>query len=220
MSILKLNRDAKQETSVCSRTTRLKNNQVKSRKRERQVQPHSAFNTLIESSETRSSHVRTSTGRPVAMCSHKRKSSWGSSVLQESYPEREDSFWASPNQRFLRTASSKEKKLLDCHSRLLLEEQKKHFLSETRSELNMQGLRIESADRALQETGLQLHSQRMELYQANHLSDHSKREKNWLCTEMDKKGKSSWRGSYEKSLGKVFVLKCAVQQLKERNNWG
>ena len=30
---LKLNRDAKQETSVCSRTTRLKNNQVKSRQR-------------------------------------------------------------------------------------------------------------------------------------------------------------------------------------------
>ena len=36
----------------------------------------------------------------------------------------------------------------------------------------VQELRFESAD-----------SRRMELYQANQLSDHSQREKSWLCTE-------------------------------------
>ena len=56
---------------------------------ERHVQHHSEFITLRESSETRSSHVRTSTGRPVATCSHTRKSSRDPNVLQESYSERE-----------------------------------------------------------------------------------------------------------------------------------
>ena len=46
----------------------------------------------------------------------------------------------------------KEKKLL-----LLLEEQKNHVLSDPRSELNMQELRVESADRVLNESSLQLH---------------------------------------------------------------
>ena len=38
------------------------------------------------------------------------------------------------------------------HSRLLPEEQKNHMLSEARSELNLQELRVESADRALHES--------------------------------------------------------------------
>ena len=59
------------------------------------------------------------------------------------------------------------------HTRLLLGEPKNHTLSEARSELDMQELRVESAATALQESGLQLHPQRMELYQANQLSDHS-----------------------------------------------
>ena len=50
------------------------------------------------------------------------------------------------------------------HTRLLLEEQKDFLLSEARSELDMQELRVESADRALQEPGLWLHFQRMDLY--------------------------------------------------------
>ena len=40
----------------------------------------------------------------------------------------------------------------------------------------MQELRVEFADRALHESGMQLHSPRMELYQADRLSDCSKRE--------------------------------------------
>ena len=70
---------------------------------------------------------------------------------------------------------------------LLLEEQKNYLLSEALSKLDMQELRVERAHRALQESGLQLHSQRMELYQENQLFDHSKREKNRLCTELDRR---------------------------------
>ena len=39
---------------------------------------------------------------------------------------------------------------------------------------------------ALHESGMQLQSQRMELYRANQLSDHSQIEKSWLCTELDR----------------------------------
>ena len=46
---------------------------------------------------------------------------------------------------------------------------------------------VECADRALQESGMQLHSQRMDLYQANQLSDQSQREKSRLCTELDRR---------------------------------
>ena len=71
--------------------------------------------------------------------------------------------------------------------RVLLEEQKDYLLSEPRSELDKLELKVECADRALHETGMQLHSQRMELYQANQFSDHSQREESWLCTELDRK---------------------------------
>ena len=50
-------------------------------------------------------------------------------------------------------------------------------------------MRVERADRALQESGLQFHSQRMKLYQANKLSDHSMREKSWICVELDTREK-------------------------------
>ena len=40
----------------------------------------------------------------------------------------------------------------------------------------MQECRVEFEDRALHESGMQLHSPRMELYQADQLSDYSKRE--------------------------------------------
>ena len=92
--------------------------------------------------------------------------------LQESYPERErilsehreigDFFDLRPNH-----AAQGEKAALsrlsgaEYHTILLLEEQKNHVLSEARSELNMQELRVENADRAVQESSLQLHYQRM-----------------------------------------------------------
>ena len=48
----------------------------------------------------------------------------------------------------------------------------------------------ESADRSLQESGLQLHSQRMALYQANQLPVYSWKEKNWLCTELGRRDRT------------------------------
>ena len=61
------------------------------------------------------------------------------------------------------------------------------ILSEARSGLNMQELRVESADRALHEASLQLHSQRMECFQRNQLSHHSRREKERLCTQLEER---------------------------------
>ena len=73
------------------------------------------------------------------------------------------------------------------HTRRLLEEQKDYLLSEAQLELDKQELRVQCADRALHESGMQLQSQRMELYQPNQVSDHSQREKSWPHTELDRK---------------------------------
>ena len=59
------------------------------------------------------------------------------------------------------------------HARLLFEEQKNHVLSEARCQMNMQELRVESAHRALREQSLQIHSLRMEFYQASQSYDES-----------------------------------------------
>ena len=64
----------------------------------------------------------------------------------------------------------KENKLLyqdseaEYQTRWLLEERETHVLPEARSELEMQELRVEDAYRALHESGLQLHSRRMETF--------------------------------------------------------
>ena len=76
---------------------------------------------------------------------------------------------------------------------------KKILLSEAKSELDRQELRVRS--------GMQLQSQRMELYQVNQLSGHSQREKSWLCTELGQKRKTSSRSSYEQSSGDTRIEK-------------
>ena len=43
------------------------------------------------------------------------------------------------------------------------------------------------AQTALRESSLQIHSQRMELYQANQSSDHSRREKDWLYGDLEER---------------------------------
>ena len=48
-----------------------------------------------------------------------------------------------------------------------------------------------NADIALYETGRQLESHWMELYQANQLSDQAQKEKSWLCEEMGMKNRAS-----------------------------
>ena len=44
---------------------------------------------------------------------------------------------------------------------------------------------MQSAHRALYESGIQLQSQRMELCQANQLADQSQREKSWLFSQLE-----------------------------------
>ena len=51
----------------------------------------------------------------------------------------------------------------------------------------MQELRVESADKAPRKSSLKIHSQRMELHQAIHSSDSSRREKDWLYTELQER---------------------------------
>ena len=64
----------------------------------------------------------------------------------------------------------------------LLRNKKNHLLSEARSELDIQELRVVTADGAPQ-----FHSQRMDLYQTDQLIWVIPREKNWLSTEMDRR---------------------------------
>ena len=78
VNLIKLNRDAKQETSVCSRTTRLKNNQVKKAKK-------SFFNPQNGKSEDKCAAAIVKTGPQLAcvsqdsesLVSQKRKQSRG-----------------------------------------------------------------------------------------------------------------------------------------------
>ena len=49
---------------------------------------------------------------------------------------------------------------------------------------------MQNAHIALYETGIQLQSQRMELFQANQLSDQAQKEKSWLCEELDMRNRA------------------------------
>ena len=109
------------------------------------------------------------------MYSHKRKSSRDPITLQESDSERERIFSEQreiPDFLELRAdhaaqgeqAAPSKLSEAECRTRLLLEEQKNHILIEARSEMKRQGLRVESADRALRESSFQIHFQRLELY--------------------------------------------------------
>ena len=49
---------------------------------------------------------------------------------------------------------------------------------------------MRNADITLYETGMQLQCQRVELHQANQLTDQTGREKSWLCEELKKKNQA------------------------------
>ena len=49
---------------------------------------------------------------------------------------------------------------------------------------------MRNSDVPLYETGMQFQSQRMELYQANQLTDQTRREKSWLCDEVEMKNRA------------------------------
>ena len=63
-------------------------------------------------------------------------------------------------------------------------------LSEAQSELDRREWKMQSADRALHESGIQLQSQEMDLYQANQLTDQSRREKGWHCEESEMRNRA------------------------------
>ena len=61
---------------------------------------------------------------------------------------------------------------------------------EAQSELDRREWRIRDADITLYETGMQLQSQRLELYRANQLTDQTRREKSWLCEELEMRNRT------------------------------
>ena len=63
-------------------------------------------------------------------------------------------------------------------------------ITEAQSELDRREWRMQGADRALYETGIQLQSQRMEFSQANQLTGQTQREKSWLCNESEMKNRA------------------------------
>ena len=63
-------------------------------------------------------------------------------------------------------------------------------LSEAQSELDRREWKMQNADRALYDTGFQLQSQRMDLDQANQLTNQTQKEKSWLCDELDRRNKA------------------------------
>ena len=67
-------------------------------------------------------------------------------------------------------------------------------------------------------SGKLLQSQRTELYQANQLSDHSQREKSWLCTELDRK-EVFLREDRVRSLQEIQELKkmCCTEAEREKS---
>ena len=140
-------------------------------RRETSAAPSRIYNSNRENSESRSSRVPTSTERPVAMHSH-RESQVQNQMFCKSLIQRErerEKILTEHREisdflelRANHASQGEQKKALsrlseaEYHTRLLLEEQKNHILSEARSELNMQELRVESADMAFHESGLLL----------------------------------------------------------------
>ena len=68
---------------------------------------------------------------------------------------------------------------------LSLRKQQNHLFSESRSEMNIQELRVESANGSLRELKRKIRSHHMELYRANQLYENCRRERNWLQVELE-----------------------------------
>ena len=63
-------------------------------------------------------------------------------------------------------------------------------LSEAQPELDRREWKMRNADPALSETGMQLQSKRTELYQANQLTDQTRRERSWVCHELEMRNRA------------------------------
>ena len=79
---------------------------------------------------------------------------------------------------------------------------------------------MQNADIVLYEAGIQLRSQRMELYQANQVSDQAQREKSWLCEELDMRNRAFQedRAKNSRAIDEIRRICCAeadrARQLK------
>ena len=99
--------------------------------------------------------------------------------------------------------------------RLLFEEPTCHILSEARSEMNMKEPRVAGAHTALRQTGQQIQSQRVGLYQATQSSDFSRRVKDWLCTELEENERALQEGRM-RSLQEIEETRVkSLQEIEE-----
>ena len=167
------------------------------RRRETQVQHPSRIDHSNRENSVSSSSYVPATGKPVAMYSHRRKSSRDPKSLQEPHSERGRIFAEHREVRdYLELRADKaaqgEKaalsKLLseaEYDMRLLFEDQRSHILPEARSEMHVQDFLKKSADKALRESNRQVHCHRMELYQANQAYENSRREQILLQAELE-----------------------------------
>ena len=79
-------------------------------------------------------------------------------------------------------------------------------LSEAQAELDRREWEWRNADIALYETSRKLEFQKMELHQANQLSDQAHREKSWLCEELDLRNSFSGRSNFLHFLTHLFFF--------------
>ena len=190
--------------------------------------PFGVYHSNREGSETCFSHFRSGTVKLAARCQNKRKSSRDSGVVQHSLSEEKKFFlsieiYAISWKCELTELDERELLKQNCLKPKItrggfLRNKKIICCLKLQLELDKQELRDQCADRALHESGMQLQSQRMELYHANQLSDHSQREKSWPHTELDRKERLLPEDRM-RSLQEIQELKkCAVQKLKKQIN--
>ena len=145
--------------------------------RETSANPFGIYHSSGESSEGSFSHLHTGNEKSKARSHNKRMSSRDSGFARDPHLEREK----------ILSEQKEIQNLLERKADQAFrgERAARTRLSEAQSELDRREWKMQSADRALHGSGFQLHSQRMELYQANQLTDQSQKEKSWLCTDLE-----------------------------------
>ena len=169
--------------------------------REKQVQPQQELVTLVEEVLRHALHT-------FQTCSHNRKSSRDPKRTQEPRSAREKTLAEHQDIRDhlkLRADTAAEGEEAACVKNSLkrnitpdyfLRRNGIRYCSGARSEINMQELNAESADRTLRESNLQVHSHRLQLYQATQMYLNSWRGLGLAPCRIGELRKSSSRNSY------------------------
>ena len=91
-------------------------------------------------------------------------------------------------------------------------------LSEALSELDRREWRMRNADFAHHETGMQLQSHKMELYQANQLTDQTRSEESWLCDELEMRNRA-FQEDHERNCQEIEELRriCCTEAERARS---